>query len=110
MPKLKFNPDPDEVFERKPPGSAETLLGDSLIESLARRLVDLILDRLLPLLRRPTVEKRYLTIEEAAIYSGYSVGALQKHIQRGHLPVSKEGKSTRVDKLEIDEWMARNRE
>ena len=61
-------------------------------------------DRLTP------VEKRYLSVEEAAAYSGYSVGALWKHIQRQHLPVSKEGTSTRVDKVEIDRWMLRNRQ
>jgi len=61
-------------------------------------------------LNRPTIEQRYFKIEEAAIYSGYSVDALQKHIQRGHLPVSKEGTSRRIDKLEIDKWMARNRQ
>jgi excisionase family DNA binding protein len=76
------------------------------IESIAEKVADVVVTRL----NKPAVEKRYLSVEEAAIYSGYSVGALWKHIQRQHLPVSKEGTSTRVDKIEIDRWMLRNRQ
>ena len=79
---------------------------ETFIEQVANKVADVVLARL----NKPPIEKRYLSVEEAAIYAGYSVGALQKHIQRGHLPVSKEGTSTRVDKLEVDKWMARNRQ
>jgi len=76
------------------------------IESIAEKVADVVVARI----NKPAVEKRYLSVEEAATYSGYSVGALWKHIQRQHLPVSKEGTSTRVDKVEIDRWMLRNRQ
>jgi excisionase family DNA binding protein len=76
------------------------------IESIAEKVADVVVARL----NKPAVEKRYLSVEEAAAYSGYSAGALWKHIQRQHLPVSKEGTSTRVDKVEIDRWMLRNRQ
>ena len=85
---------------------ATGLFDQAFIEALANRVADVVLARL----NRPAIEKRYMSVEEAAIYTGYSVGALQKHIQRGHLPVSKEGTSTRVDKTQIDKWMARNRQ
>jgi excisionase family DNA binding protein len=76
------------------------------VDQLASKMADVVIARL----NRPKVEQRYLRVEEAAIYTGYSVGALWKHIQRGDLPVSREGKSVRVDRLEIDKWMARNRQ
>ena len=79
---------------------------ESFITAIAVKVADIVSARL----NRPAVDKRYLTVEEAAVYAGYSKEALWKHIQRGHLPVSKEGTSTRIDKLEIDKWMLRNRQ
>ncbi len=82
------------------------MFDEQFIDAMAAKVADVVLARM----NKPAVEKRYFSVEEAAIYSGYSDGALQKHIQRGHLPVSREGTSTRVDKLEIDKWMSRNRQ
>lgn len=76
------------------------------VDQLASKVADVVVTRV----NRPKVEQRYLKVEEAAIYTGYSVGALCKHIQRGDLPVSREGKSVRVDRLGIDKWMTRNRQ
>lgn len=85
---------------------AREMFEQSFIDAVAVKVADVVLARL----NKPSVEKRYFKVEEAAEYTGYTVDALQKHIQRGHLPVSKQGTSTRIDKLEIDKWMARNRQ
>jgi excisionase family DNA binding protein len=77
-----------------------------LIDELASKVADVVVARL----NKPKVEQRYMKVEEAAVYTGYTVGALWKHIQRGSLPVSREGNSVRVDRQEIDNWMARNRQ
>ena len=82
------------------------MFDEQFVSEMANRVADIVLAKA----NRPTIEKRYVSVEEAAIYSGYTVGALWKHIQRGHLPVSREGQSTRIDKLEIDKWMTRNRQ
>jgi excisionase family DNA binding protein len=78
----------------------------SFIDAVAAKVADVVLARL----NRPAIEKRYMSVEEAASYAGYSKDALWKHIQRGHLPVSRQGQSVRVDKREIDKWMIRNRQ
>jgi excisionase family DNA binding protein len=82
------------------------MFDEVFLDAIAVKVADVVLARM----NRPAVEKRYMSVEEAAIYSGYSVGALWKHIQRHHLPVSREGTSTRVDRIEIDKWMLRNRQ
>jgi hypothetical protein len=82
------------------------MFDESFIEQFANRVADMVTARI----NKPAVEKRYLRIELGAEYADYSPEAFRKHIERGHIPVSKEGKSTRVDKLEIDKWMARNRQ
>jgi excisionase family DNA binding protein len=84
----------------------ETVFSDAFLDAIAKRTADIVLAKL----NRPAVEKRYMSIDEAAVYSGYSTEALWKHIQRGHLPTSRQGKSVRVDKQEIDRWMTRNRQ
>jgi excisionase family DNA binding protein len=79
---------------------------ESFIDAVAAKVADVVLARM----NKPAIEKRYYTVEEAAGYTGYTTQALWKHIQRGHLPVSKEGQSTRVDRQEIDRWMTRNKQ
>jgi excisionase family DNA binding protein len=76
------------------------------IKQFAAQVAEVVLARM----PQQKIEQRYLSVEEAAIYAGYSSEALWKHIQRGALPVSRQGKSVRVDKQEIDRWMIRNRQ
>lgn len=54
--------------------------------------------------------RRYLSLKDAAEYAGYTSAAMWKHIQRGNLPVSRQGRSLRVDIQEIDKWMEHNKE
>jgi len=76
------------------------------VNEFAATVAEMVLARL----PKQNVERRYLSVAEAAIYAGYTEEALWKHIQRGALPVSRQGKSVRVDRLEIDKWMVRNRQ
>jgi excisionase family DNA binding protein len=82
------------------------MFDEVFLNAVAVKVADVVLTRM----NRPAVEKRYMSVEEAAIYAGYTVGALWKHIQRHRLPVSKEGTSVRIDKFEIDKWMLRNKQ
>jgi excisionase family DNA binding protein len=82
------------------------MFGQQLIDELASKVADVVVARL----NKPKVEQRYMKVDEAAVYTGYTVGAVWKHIQRGSLPVNREGNSVRVDRQEIDNWMARNRQ
>jgi excisionase family DNA binding protein len=76
------------------------------MKDFAATVAEMVLARM----PKPTIEQRYLSVEEAAIYAGYERDALWKHIQRGALPVSRQGKSVRVDRLEVDKWMLRNKQ
>jgi excisionase family DNA binding protein len=75
-----------------------------------RELAATVADAVLARMPKQTIEQRYMSVQQAALYTGYSHEALWKHIQRGALPVSKEGKSVRIDRHEIDKWMLRNRQ
>ena len=51
------------------------------------------------------MEKRYLTIDETAVYTGFAVKTLYKWSRRGMMPCSKVGRILRFDVIEIDKWI-----
>jgi hypothetical protein len=61
----------------------------------------------------PIMEARYLTVDQSAIYTGYSPDALRFHIREQRFPVSRNGSgpnaSIRIDRRELDRWMERNK-
>jgi len=50
------------------------------------------------------MEKRYLNIQEAADYTGFSIRTLYKWARSGMIPCFKIGRLVKFDKLEIDKW------
>jgi len=53
---------------------------------------------------------RYLTYRDAAVYLGATVDALKKRVERGELPVIRNGRSVRFDRHDLDQHMAQHRE
>ena len=53
------------------------------------------------------MEKRYLTVEDAAAYLGISVTGIRGRIRRRTIPFSRLGRSVRLDKAALDRWVQR---
>lgn len=51
------------------------------------------------------MEKRYLSVEEIAIYLGFSKSAIRKWIRLGTIPYSRINGGIRFDKQKIDKWV-----
>ena len=51
------------------------------------------------------MEKRYLTIREAATYTGWSIHTLYRWSSQGRVPVLRKNGRLRFDRFVLDEWM-----
>ena len=51
------------------------------------------------------MEKRYLTLKEAAIYTGYPVGSLYQWCSQRKIPHINKHRRLRFDRLKLDEWL-----
>jgi len=55
------------------------------------------------------MEKRFYTVDEIAIYLGFSVSAIRKWIRLGSIPHCKINGGIRLDKQEVDKWVAKSK-
>jgi len=55
------------------------------------------------------MEKRFYTVEEIAIYLGFSVSGIRKWIRLGSIPFCKINGGIRLDIQEINKWTHKNR-
>ena len=55
------------------------------------------------------MEKRFYTVEDIAIYLGFSVSAIRKWIRQGGIPFWRINGGIRFDLQEIDKWTHKNR-
>jgi excisionase family DNA binding protein len=51
------------------------------------------------------MEKRFLNVEELAVYLGMSKDAIRNWKKRGEIPFSKFGRSVRFDLRRIEPWL-----
>jgi len=51
------------------------------------------------------MEKKYMTVREAASYLGYTTGTLYHKIRKGEVPYIKLGYNIRFRRKDLDEWM-----
>lgn len=51
------------------------------------------------------MEKRFLNVNELAIYLGLSPDTIRAWVKTGRIPSSKLGRAVRFDKYKIDEWL-----
>ena len=52
---------------------------------------------------------RWLTVQQAAEYTGFAKGTLYNFVSERRIPVVKKGGRTlRFDRLKLDEWMERD--
>lgn len=59
--------------------------------------------------RWPAPTKRLLTVTEAATYLGRTEGAMRKLIYRREIPFVKDGRTVRLDVVELDAWIDERR-
>ena len=55
--------------------------------------------------RASVVTPRWLTIDEAAAYTGFAKGTLYHMVSDRRIPFVKKGRSIRFDRRRLDEWM-----
>jgi len=56
------------------------------------------------------MEKRFYTVDEIAIYLGFSVSAIRKWIRLGSIPFCKINGGIRLDIKEIEKWVTKNKQ
>ena len=54
------------------------------------------------------IQQRYMSVEAAARYLGMSESALRYKLDVRRLPYAKIGKTVRLDRLELDKFIAEN--
>jgi excisionase family DNA binding protein len=52
------------------------------------------------------IDRRLLTIQEVATYTGLAVSTLYTMVSQRRIPFVKMGRLTKFDRLEIDKWIA----
>lgn len=52
-----------------------------------------------------TIEKRYLTVYEVAMYLGFSTSAVRKWVRQGMIPFNKVNGGIRFDIKRINNWV-----
>ena len=55
------------------------------------------------------IEKRFYTVDEIAIYLGFSASAIRKWIRLGGIPFCRINGGIRFDLRDIDKWTHKNR-
>ncbi len=76
---------------------------DRMLETLAEKLAG-------KLLQEPSrLYPRLLTTEQAAVYLGWTVEALQRLTDSGKLPVVLVERRVLLDRLDLDEWIRDNK-
>lgn len=48
----------------------------------------------------------YLSVAEAAEYSGFSIPSIRRRIAKGEINDTRMGRATRIHKDELDRWLA----
>jgi predicted DNA-binding transcriptional regulator AlpA len=85
---------------------------EQFIDMLANAVAEKVIARMAAQ-TAPSTPRRYLRVNEAAAYTGYSPDALRFHIRQQHFPVSRNGSgpnaSIRIDRQDLDKWMLRNK-
>jgi len=84
-------------------------LSDDQIETIAERVAVILSER--PAADRGTSTNEYLSVKDAAAYTGCTVGRLRKLIERRRIPSHQEGPRCRVflSKADLDTYMLDNR-
>ena len=75
-------------------------LPNALIETLAQRVAAIVLERL-----EPTSSRRWLTVDQAADYTGRSEEAVRGLVKRGALRAYKPDGRLQIDRHDLDTWM-----
>jgi excisionase family DNA binding protein len=73
---------------------------NALIETLAQRVAGIVLERL-----EATSSRRWLTVDQAADYTGRSEEAVRGLVKRGALTAYKPDGRLQLDRHELDAWM-----
>jgi excisionase family DNA binding protein len=81
-------------------------------QTLSEKIAQEVVARLAPYLQtgdgngsKPPVQKRLLTVKEAAAYLGRSESAIYHLIGRREIPVIRHGRHVRLDRLALDRWL-----
>jgi excisionase family DNA binding protein len=77
----------------------------SLIDALAERVADIVLERL-----QIGSERRWLTVDQAADYVGRTPQAIRGLVKRGELTPYKPDGRLQLDRHELDAWMRGERD